>query len=101
MEKFRKYLFTILKDVDIDDKEEMLVTLQWLAKELIQYYYVISQYENKLKELMITKEFEEFSLNISKELFQQQVDMLDDGEFKNFCQQNIEKIIEEVEEENQ
>lgn len=98
MDKFRKYLFTILNDVDLTNAEETLVTMQWLAKELIQYYYVITQYENKLKELMITKEFEDFSLNISKHLFQQGVEMLDDSDFKTFCEQNMSHILNDEEE---
>lgn len=98
MDKFRKYLFTILNDVDLTNAEETLVTMQWLAKELIQYYYVITQYENKLKELMITKEFEDFSLNISKQLFQQGVEMLDDSDFKTFCEQNMSHILNDEEE---
>lgn len=98
MDKFRKYLFTILNDVDLTNAEETLVTMQWLAKELIQYYYVITQYENKLKELMITKEFEDFSLTISKQLFQQGVEMLDDSDFKTFCEQNMSHILNDEEE---
>lgn len=98
MDKFRKYLFTILNDVDLTNAEETLVTMQWLAKELIQYYYVITQYENKLKELMITKEFEDFSLNISKHLFRQGVEMLDDSDFKTFCEQNMSHILNDEEE---
>ena len=96
MISFREYLFNTLNDINLDDKEETTLTLQWLAKELIQYHFISIEYENKLKELMTAKDFDIFSEQIGKELFKQNIDMLEDEEFKEFCMDNFERLVEDT-----
>ena len=96
MISFREHLFNTLNEVNLDDKEETVLTMQWLAKELIQYHFISIEYEKKLMELMTAKDFEEFSEVIGKELFKQELDMMQNEEFKQFCMDNFEKIVEDT-----
>ena len=96
MISFREHLFNTLNEVNLDDKEETVLTMQWLAKELIQYHFISLEYEKKLMELMTAKDFEEFSEVIGKELFKQELDMMQNEEFKQFCMDNFEKIVEDT-----
>ncbi len=96
MISFREYLFNTLSDVNLEDKDETTLTLQWLAKELLQYHFISIEYENKLKELMTAKDFDTFSEQLAEELFKQNIDMLEDEEFKEFCIDNFERLIEDT-----
>ena len=94
MISFREHLFNTLNSINLDDKEEIVLILQWLAKELLQYHFISIEYEDKLKELMTAKDFDIFSEQLGKELFKQSIDMLQDEEVKDFCIKNFEQIID-------
>lgn len=61
------------------------------------YMYVIKEYERKLKEYMSEDEYTRFSIWVSKNGFRQEVENMEDGEFKNFILENFDTITNEGE----
>lgn len=49
-------------------------------------------YEAKLKELMTQVEFKTFSTEVAKKVFKNGVQNMPNGDFKNFCLDNFDKI---------
>ena len=56
--------------------------------------YVMKKMEEKLIELMGKEAFAEFVKEIAKEGFRREVDGMADGEFKNFCKEYFDDIVE-------
>lgn len=56
--------------------------------------FMLKKYEQKLKEYMTEAEFATFVINIAKEAFKQELDRMEDSDFKKFCLDNFEKITE-------
>lgn len=54
---------------------------------------IIEVYEKKLKELMSEAEFSEFVESVGKSVFLKTVEELPDGDFKEFCKNNVDTII--------
>ena len=53
--------------------------------------YIINAYEKKLKELM-GEEFVEFTKEVAKEAFKEEIDGMAESNFKNFCLENFDMI---------
>ena len=53
---------------------------------------ILKRYEDKLKELMSSEEFNRFSTEIAKELFKADIDSMAQSDFKDFCVQNFDRI---------
>ena len=49
-------------------------------------------YERKLRMLMGEDEFSKFSAKVAREIFKKEIDRMPDGDFKDFCKQNFERI---------
>lgn len=49
-------------------------------------------YEEKLKELMTQVEFKTFSVEVAKKVFRAEIEGMKDGDFKDFCIDNFDKI---------
>lgn len=91
---FREELFDQLKDLDFDDRDAVIETMQIMARELLRNHDICMIYEEKLQELMSAKEFREWSTKVAKELFQKDIDEMPDGEFKQFCIDHFDEITE-------
>ena len=52
-------------------------------------------YEEKLKELMTQVEFKTFSTEVAKKVFRAEIEGMKDGDFKDFCIDNFDKITED------
>ena len=52
-------------------------------------------YEEKLKELMTQVEFKTFSVEVAKKVFRAEIEGMKDGDFKDFCIDNFDKITED------
>ena len=53
--------------------------------------YIINAYEKKLKELM-GEEFVEFTKEVAKGAFKEEIDGMAESNFKNFCLENFDMI---------
>lgn len=97
MQTFREYLHDILQNVDMDDKEEVTEAMQFLVRELIQYHDIAMAQDGKLQEIMNAKDYMSFCEETGKDIFKQQVDLMEDGEFKQFCIDHFDDIVGEQE----
>ena len=55
--------------------------------------HLISMYEKKLESLMGPAEYMAFATRAAKECFRLEIEDMADGEFKDFCLENLEKIV--------
>ena len=53
---------------------------------------VMKKMEEKLIELMGQEAYTEFSIGIAKEAFREEVDGMEDSDFKNFCKEYFDEI---------
>lgn len=90
---FRNYIYNLCKNTDLDNKEDVIKTMKFLALRVIQLNDVATTYENKLQEVLSYKEFNELTTTQAKVLFKSEIDSLDDGEFKDFIIDNFDIII--------
>lgn len=58
---------------------------------------VTQEYEKKLAELMPENEYWEYITSIARKLFREEIDEMDDGEFKDFVLENYRSIVGGVE----
>lgn len=61
---------------------------------------VCSAYEDKLKELMSSDEYEAFTTELAKTLFAKDIASMPDSEFKTICAENFEALTGDEEEFN-
>jgi len=60
------------------------------------YNFVIAEYERELKKHMTEEAYGEFAERVAKEGFRMEVLGMADGDFKNFCIDNIDFITGDV-----
>lgn len=90
--KYDEYLYNVCKDTNLKDEEDVTATMQFLAQELKNYHDFAMKQDEKLKEIMTAKDYAEWKTEVGKELFRRQVEDMEDGDFKNFCLENWDKI---------
>lgn len=90
---YREYLHSQCKNCNLDDKEDVTMLIQFLLKEATDYHDLSLMMENKLKELMSAKSYDEWSTEKAKEKFKKEIDALpDDSDFKQWALGNFDKI---------
>ena len=89
---YREHIYKVLTQTDLDDRDDVVDTMKYLAKEVIQFNALSLAQEAKLKELMTAKDFEEWSVKESKNLFRITIEMSEDEDFKEFCIDNFDSI---------
>ena len=57
-----------------------------------QTLYIMNRLEQKLMELMGKEEYGKFSTEVAKEAFRIELNGMADGDFKDFCLDNFDKI---------
>lgn len=92
---YKEHIYEVCKNTDLDDKDDVIETMQYLAGELMQCQDLALNQENKLKELMTAKDFEEWSAEEAKKMFKRQIESMDDSEYKTFCLNNIDIITDD------
>ena len=93
MPTYREYLYGICRDANLKDEEEVIMLIRFLAKECLQYHDLAMAQEKKLKEVMSYTDFTEWATKNAKEIFKNEVYGMEDGEFKDFCLENLDMII--------
>lgn len=92
--EYKELLFRICEQTDMEDRDDIIASLQFLAKEALKYHDLTMSYDGKLKELMSAKDYEEWTKEEAKRIFFKDVTDMEDGEFKDFALDNWEKITE-------
>lgn len=89
---FKEWLYNLCNQTDMSNEEDATMLVQTLARELKLYHAVAMRHEEKLKETLTAKEYEEYSAETSKELFREDLDGMADGDFKDFCIKHFDEI---------
>lgn len=92
---YREYLHKICTETDMDDKEDVTRLIQFLLQEAVEANSLSHRLEDKLKEVMSAKDFEEFVEINATEMSKEWLHNLPDSEFKDFALRNFDIIIDE------
>lgn len=96
MDNFRKMIHRACTETDFSDKEEAIRLTKWLAHEVITYRTVAGMYEDKLSEVMSAKEYREFTKDSAIKLFRQDINGMEESDFKDFALEHFEEIVSDV-----
>lgn len=86
---YKEHIYEVCKNTDLDNKDDVIETMQYLAKELMGFQDLCLVYDRKLQEVMTAKDYLEWSTEKAKEKFKRDIENMEDGEFKTFCEENI------------
>ncbi len=92
---YKEHIYEVCKNTDLDNKDDVLETMQYLAKELMDFQDLCLEYDRKLQEVMTAKDYLEWSTEKAKEKFKRDIENMEDGEFKTFCEENFDIITDE------
>ena len=82
-------------EADLSKEDEATFVVQRLAKDCVMYHEMVMDYETKIKELMTAKDYEKWVTDRAKDMFKKEVNGMEDGDFKDFCLENMSVILEE------
>lgn len=92
---YKEHIYQVCNATDLDDKDDVIETMQYLAKELIDFQDLCLVYDNKLQEAMTAKGYLEWSTEKAKEKFKKDIDDMEDSEFKTFCEKNFDILTDD------
>lgn len=79
-------------NTDFRDPQQAAIFVNWVAREADNINWVCGKYEDKLKDLLTPEQFEAFIKESAKELFAQEVEELEDEDFKGFIKEHFDEI---------
>lgn len=100
MRTYRDYIYDLCSSVDMDDKADVTLALQILAKDAVRRNDLCIMQEKKLQEIMSYADYKEWTTKQAREWFKEDVAEMEESEFKDFVIQNMGAIIGEEEEED-
>ena len=89
---YKEHIYEVCKNTDLDDKDDVIETISWLATELIRANKINLDYDEKLKEVMTAKDYLAFVEEKAKELFKEEIEEMAESEFKTFCIDYFDEI---------
>lgn len=89
---YKEHIYEVCENTDLDNKEDVVETMRYLASELLRSNTLAIDLDNKLKETMTAKDYLEWSDKEAKKLFKEDIDRMDDSDFKSFCIDNFDEI---------
>ena len=95
MLNYQEYIYNICSETNLDDRDDVIDTIMSLGKECIRYHKMIMWYDDKLKEVMTAKDYDKWATEMGKKLFKEDIEMMDDGDFKEFCKEHYEEITDD------
>ena len=95
---YREQIYKACDSTDLDNNDEVIGLIQFLAGEAVQNHEVLLALENKLKEVVSAKEFDEFIKKTAKEQTLKWVGDMSD-ELLAFVLDNEEDIFGDIDDE--
>lgn len=89
---YKEHIYHVCNATDLDDKDDVIETMQYLAKELMEYREIALRQDGKMKEIMTAKDYDEWSTSEAKEMFRNMIEGIEDGEYKDFCLEHFDEI---------
>ena len=90
---YEEYIYTLCKDTDMTDEEEATMLVQMIVSEALSYHKLVMIFEDKLKELMTAKDFDEWSKQAAVTLTKFDIEHMADSDFKDFYLENFDAIV--------
>ncbi len=95
MVNYQEYIYNFCSNTVLDDKEDVIDTINYLGRECIRYNKLTMWYDDKLKEVMTAKDYEKWTTETGKKLFKEDIEMMEDGDFKEFCKEHYDEVTED------
>lgn len=93
LKTYRELIHEECSKTDFTNEEDAVLLAQYLAIEAIRNHDITLIQEEKLKEIMTAKEFEEWATKIGEELFKKEIESMPQSAFKDFAIQNMDIIL--------
>ena len=90
--EYIEYLAEAVERCDTSDTEDLEALLRFLVEEAINYQYMATEAEKKLKDYITVAEYERWTEEVSTELFRTSVERSPSEEFRKFCEVHFEEI---------
>lgn len=90
--KYREMIYHICSETDFSDKAQATRLAQQLAAECADLHDLMMEYDAKLKELMTAKDYSEWSVEVARRQFGEEVKRMPDSEFKDFVTEHLKEI---------
>ena len=96
---YKEYLYYLCSKTDMEDSDKATRLAQMLVTDCLKYNYISKRQDEKLKEILTAKQYDEFVKQVGRELFEIDLDNMPDCDFKDFCKENMGMIMDEAEKE--
>ena len=77
-------------------KKYLKSALELAHRENICHVYAMKLMEDKLKEFMTEAEYRQFSVEVAKAMWQKEIELMPDGDFKQFCEDSFEETTKSI-----
>ena len=77
-------------------KKYLKSALELAHREHQVHVYGMQLMENKLKEYMTEAEYRQFAVEIGKAMWQKEIELMTDGNFKQFCEDSFAEITKSI-----
>lgn len=92
---YREYIYKVITGTDLSDQEEVTELISWLANELLEKTSFLKKTDEKLMEVMSARAYKKWSIKCAKEMFNESIENLPEGEFKEFLKRNGDVITDD------
>lgn len=89
---YKEYIYTICNEADLTKPEDAEMLAKVLARDLLRHFETVQILEKKLEEIMTAKEYHEFIKETSKEIFQNELNRMENSEFKEYVIEHMDEI---------
>lgn len=92
---YKEYIYKLCTSADMDDKEDITNVMQILASECLKEHRLCMKSDDKLKEVLTAKAYEQWAEKTAKEIFKEEIEEMEDCDFKSFVLEHMELITAE------
>ena len=96
---YREHIYKMCKETDFKDPVQGESLAKYLARELMKMHTTAMNCEKKLRQIMTAEDFDNFSMDLAKVVFRQEIEGMADSNFKKFVLENMDWIMKEVDDE--
>lgn len=92
---YREYLHKICTEADMDDRNAVTTLVQFLLSEAVEKNDVANAADRKLQEVMTARDYKEWVSDTAREMIKKNLEILPDGDFKEFVATNLDIITDD------
>ena len=93
---YAECIYKLCDRTNLDDKDDVISTMQFLARECLKFNKAILLYEQYVKARMTAKDYEQMTKDIARELFAYETSLSDDEGYKEFVEEHFEEIVDGI-----